>query len=105
MTEVKKGCDWPKMQSCGEVMATHGTSGSRGMATSAHVASTWKARPSAPTASSGLRKRLDTVGSLPSETWGAWRSAKGESGRHWSESTVRRSSTPMSVRARSSAST
>ena len=65
------------MQSCGEVMATHGTSGSRRMATSAHVASTWKARPSAPTASSGLRKRLGTVGSAHARGGGPSRGAGG----------------------------
>ena len=58
-------------------MATHGTSGSRRMATSAHVASTWKARPSAPTASSGLRKRLGTVGSAHARGGGQSRGAGG----------------------------
>ena len=99
MMDVRKGCDWPKMQSCGLVMATHGMSGSRVIATSSHVASTWKARPSLRTASSGLRKRLGTVTSLCSEMCGDWRSAKGPSVRHCSESTVRRSSMPSSVRA------
>ena len=73
--EVTKGALWPKMQSCGEVIAARAMSGSRSTATSGLVASTWKATPSAPTESSGLRKRFGGVGSDCSATCGACRSA------------------------------
>ena len=54
--------------SVGAVTPGRAKKGSRMIETSGTVESTWKARPSAPTASFGLRKRSGAVEALPSTT-------------------------------------